>query len=75
MGVLPPEAELLLHERPDEEGPGGDQHQKQDDGQRDGPSGESAAAVLRFPGSKVLDADVVNCEKGIVEAVCDSLLR
>ena len=65
LGVLPTEAELLLHERPDEEGPGGDQHQGEDDGQRDGSSGESA--VLRFRGSKVLDADVVvNCEEGMV---------
>lgn len=73
LGVFSTEAELLLHECPDEKCPCGDQHQEQDDGQRDGAAGDSRAV---FPGNHVLDANVVNCEKGIVhrrEAVCDEM--
>ena len=63
----------MLHERPDQKRAGGDQHQEQDDGERDGPSGESAAAVRGFPGSEVLDADVVIiCEKGMKRFVTRS---
>ena len=64
--VFPTEAELLLHECPDEKCPGGDQHQEQDDGQRDVAAGETRTAGFVLPGNHVLDANVVNCEKGIV---------